>query len=29
MDFPRHVDRISMDLPILYLKGSQGEVDFF
>ena len=23
MDFPKHVDRISMELPILYFKGSQ------
>ena len=26
MDFPMHVDRISMELPILYFKGSRVEV---
>ena len=29
MDFPRHVDRISIELPILYLKGSQVELSKF
>ena len=26
MDFPRYVDRISMELPILYFKGSQVNI---
>ena len=26
MDFARHFDRISMGIPILYLKGSQVEI---
>ena len=29
MDFPIHVDTISMDLSILYLKGSQVEFSKF
>ena len=26
MDFSMHVDRISMEIPILYFKGSQFEI---
>ena len=26
MDYPMHVDRIRMELPILYFKGSQVEI---
>ena len=26
MDFPKHIDTISMGLPILYIKGLQLEV---
>ena len=29
MDFPKHVDRVSMELPILYFKGSQVEISKF
>ena len=29
IDFSMHVDRISMELPILYLKGRQVEISKF
>ena len=26
MDFPKHIDRIGMELPILYFKGAQVKI---